>query len=114
MLDAMAANLKGQVICPTGGGKTFTMITDCRRFLKPGNVIVQVAPQLMLSQQLFDEFDKHLSDVDFMHRQVSCEGKTFTRARRMLRGVRQLDSTTSPKEIRRTVELAQKEEVQKR
>lgn len=108
MLDAMAANLKGQVICPTGGGKTFTMITDCRRFLKPGNVIVQVAPQLMLSQQLFDEFDKHLSDVDFMHRQVSSEGKTFIRARRMLRGVRQLDSTTSPEEIRRTVKLAQK------
>ena len=108
MLDAMAASLKGQVICPTGGGKTFTMITDCRRFLKPGKVIVQVAPQLMLSQQLFDEFDKHLADVDFMHRQVSSEGKTFVRGRRMLLGFKQLDSTTSPAEIRRTVEIAQK------
>lgn len=108
MLDAMAANLKGQLICPTGGGKTFTMITDCRRFLKPGNVIVQVAPQLMLSQQLFDEFDKHLANVDFVHRQISSEGVTFTRKRRILRGVKQLDSTTSSVEIQRTFQLAQK------
>ena len=108
MLDAMASNLKGKVICPTGGGKTFTMITDCRRFLKPGQVILQVAPQLMLSQQLFNEFDKHLSDVQFLHRQVSSEGVTFTRSKKMLRGVKQLSSTTSPAEIRETYELAQK------
>lgn len=108
MLDAMASNLKGKVICPTGGGKTFTMITDCRRFLKPGQVIVQVAPQLMLSEQLFNEFDTHLSDVQFLHRQVSSEGVTFTRNKKMLRGVKQLSSTTSPAEIRKTYELAQK------
>jgi superfamily II DNA or RNA helicase len=108
MLDAMASNLKGKVICPTGGGKTFTMITDCRRFLKPGQVILQVAPQLMLSQQLFSEFDKHLSDVQFLHRQVSSEGVTFTRSKKMLSGVKQLSSTTSPSEIRKTYELAQK------
>ena len=117
MLDAMASNLKGKVICPTGGGKTFTMITDCRRFIdttfnnrlrESVPVILQVAPQLMLSQQLFSEFDTHLSDVQFLHRQVSSEGVTFTRSKKMLRGVKQLSSTTSPAEIRKTYELAQK------
>ena len=81
----MLAHDKGTIVIPTGGGKTFTMITDSRRFMQSGNVIVVVAPQLLLSQQLFTEFDKHLSDVDFMYRQISSEGKTFQRKRESLR-----------------------------
>ena len=71
MLDAMESNRKGYLTCGTGGGKTLTFITDSRRFLIPGNVIAVVAPQLLLSEQLFSEFDFHLSDIDFVYRQVS-------------------------------------------
>ena len=111
MLDSMFANSKGIIQCPTGGGKTFTMITDSRRFAKPGNVILVVfAPQLLLGQQLFNEFDYHLQDVDFIWRQVSSEGKTFQRNRKRLKfRVTTPDSaTTSVSEIRESYRKAQK------
>lgn len=110
ILNSLQLNSKGIVSCPTGGGKTFTMITDSRRFLTPGNVVVVVAPQLLLSQQLFTEFDKHLSDVNFMYRQISSEGKTFQRDRKALkfRMSPPKSPTTIVDEIRDTYRIAQK------
>ena len=111
MLDAMAVNKKGYITCGTGGGKTLTMITDSRRFLTPGNVIVQVAPQLLLSEQLFREFDFHLSDIDFVYRQVSSESKTLQRDRENLQSrmkVQPDSPTTEIDKIKRTYEVAQK------
>ena len=110
MLEALHSNNKGWLSCPTGGGKTFTFITDCRRFLSPGNVVVVVAPQLMLSNQLFNEFDTHLNDVDFLYRQISSEGKTFQRDRSKLkfRVIKPLSATTVVEDIRETYRIAQK------
>jgi len=110
ILDSLRVNSKGIISCPTGGGKSFTMITDSRRFLKPGNVVVVVAPQLLLSQQLFSQFDKHLSDVDFIYRQISSEGKTFQRNRENLRfRINPPQSpTTTIEEIRDTYRISQK------
>ena len=34
MLDAMAGAAKGIVQCPTGGGKTFTIITNAKQYLQ--------------------------------------------------------------------------------
>lgn len=85
MLDSMESNDKGIIQCPTGGGKTYTFITNSRQYLTPGNVVLVVAPQLLLSEQLFSEFDTHLSDIDFVWRQVSSEGKTFQRDRKNLK-----------------------------
>tara|TARA_X000001036_G_C20685380_1_gene807464 strand:+ start:299 stop:1696 length:1398 start_codon:yes stop_codon:yes gene_type:complete len=112
ILDALQFNSKGILTCPTGGGKTFAMITDSRRFLTPGNVIVVVAPQLLLSQQLFTEFDKHLTDVNFMYRQISSEGKTFQRDRDALKFhiTPPKSPTTIIEEIRDTYRIAQKAE----
>jgi predicted helicase len=111
MLDTMAANKKGYLTAGTGAGKTFTFITDCRRFLTTGNVIVVVAPQLLLSEQLFNEFDSHLSDVDFVYRQVSSESKTWQRNRNNLKfrvKVQTQSSTTIVDEIEQTYSVAQK------
>jgi len=110
ILDALEVNNKGIVTCPTGGGKTYTMITDSRRFMNPGDVVVVVAPQLLLSQQLFTEFDKHLPDVNFMYRQISSEGKTFQRNRDALkfRMTPPKSPTTVVDEIRDTYRIAQK------
>lgn len=112
ILDALQINSKGIVTCPTGGGKTFAMITDSRRFLTPGNVVVVVAPQLLLSHQLFTEFDKHLTDVNFMYRQISSEDKTFQRDRAALkfRITPPKSPTTIIEEIRDTYRIAQKAE----
>jgi len=111
MLDALASNRKGYLTCGTGGGKTYTIITDCRRFLTPGNVIVIVAPQLLLSEQLFNEFDSHLSDIDFVYRQVSSDSKTWLRNRSKLKfcvKVQPESSTTSIDDIQHTYSVAQK------
>ena len=110
ILDTLPKHDKGIISCPTGGGKTYSMITDSRRFLTPGNVVVVVAPQLLLCHQLFNEFDKHLSDVNFMFRQISSEGKTFQRNRKALkfRINPPKSPTTIVDEIRDTYRIAQK------
>lgn len=111
MLDAMLSNDKGYLTCGTGGGKTYTFITDCRRFLNPGNVIVVVAPQHLLSEQLFNEFDEHLSDVDFVYRQVSSDSRTWQRNRNNLKfriKVQPQSSTTTIDEIEEIYSIAQK------
>lgn len=110
IIDALKQNHKGIITSPTGSGKTLSFITDCRRFLQPGKVILIVAPQLMLSEQLFKEFDEHLSDEDFYYRQVSSDPKTFQRDRKNLkfRITPPKSPTTSVEEIRDTYRIAQK------
>ena len=67
MLKAMDLNPKGILHCPVGGGKTLTFITHSRKYLESGSkVLVVVAPQLLLSNQLFNEFDKHLKDIPYI------------------------------------------------
>jgi len=50
---------KGQVIVPTGGGKTLTMIVDTQRrhnTINNGTTTVVVAPRILLAEQLCSEF----------------------------------------------------------
>ena len=50
---------KGQIIVPTGGGKTLTMIVDTQRRLDSinnGTTTVVVAPRILLAEQLCSEF----------------------------------------------------------
>jgi predicted helicase len=110
ILDSLKKYKRGLITCPTGGGKTVTFIHDSRRFLIPGGVVVVVAPQLMLSEQLFKEFDKHLPDVDFYYRQVSSEKITFQRDRKNLnfRITPPKSPTTIVDEIQDTYRIAQK------
>jgi len=62
-LDAMANHNKGQIIIPTGGGKTMCMIEDAKR----GGTIVVVAPRILLAEQLSSEFLEILDNVSVMH-----------------------------------------------
>ena len=53
----MARNSKGQVIVPTGGGKTMCMIHDAIKQFDTGwKTIVVVAPRILLAEQLSSEF----------------------------------------------------------
>ena len=59
IIDRMLAYNKGQVIVPTGGGKTLTMIKDTERRLdviNNGTTTVVVAPRILLAEQLCSEF----------------------------------------------------------
>jgi len=56
-LDAMQKHSKGQIIVPTGGGKTLVAIHDAMRQLEDGHkTIVVVAPRILLADQLSSEF----------------------------------------------------------
>ena len=68
-LDAMSASNKGQVIVPTGGGKTICMIEDAKREFSKGGLkaIVVVAPRILLANQLSSEFLELIDDVDVLH-----------------------------------------------
>ena len=64
----MSQSIKGQVIVPTGGGKTMCMITDAQRQFSEGyNTIVVVAPRILLAQQLSSDFLKIIDNVKVMH-----------------------------------------------
>ena len=59
ILDLMLAYVKGQIIVPTGGGKTICMIQDivenCK-YIDNGMTTVVVAPRILLAEQLCSEF----------------------------------------------------------
>ncbi len=67
-LDALASHTKGQVIIPTGGGKTLIAIKDAQRQFEEGNnTIVVVAPRILLAHQLCAEFLEHIDNAEVMH-----------------------------------------------
>ena len=70
-LQSMTDNDKGQVIVPTGGGKTICMIMDAVRQLEYYGTVVVVAPRILLAEQLYKEFmevvNENLYDVHAMH-----------------------------------------------
>ena len=57
-VDAMWNHNKGQVIIPTGGGKTICMIQDLihQHAVPTGRTSVVVAPRILLAEQLCSEF----------------------------------------------------------
>ena len=66
---AMKKYSKGQLIYPTGGGKTLNMIMDAvREFSKETpQTIVVVAPRILLAEQLSAEFLEFITDAEVMH-----------------------------------------------
>ena len=70
IIDRMLAYNKGQIIVPTGGGKTLTMIVDTQRrhdAINNGTTTVVVAPRILLAEQLCSEF---LEIIDTSHTHV--------------------------------------------
>ena len=68
-VNAMWDNNKGQVIIPTGGGKTICMIQDTihQLAIPTGKTTVVVAPRILLAEQLCSEF---LELIDTTHTHV--------------------------------------------
>ncbi|AGH31749.1 helicase [Synechococcus phage S-SKS1] len=69
-VNAMWQNNKGQVIIPTGGGKTICMIDDAITNMEVrhhGQTFVVVAPRILLAEQLCSEF---LEVIDTTHTHI--------------------------------------------
>jgi predicted helicase len=68
-VDAMSKHNKGQLIKPTGAGKTLTMIADAlKEFAKETpQTIVVVAPRILLSEQLSSEFLEFITNAVVFH-----------------------------------------------
>ena len=59
ILDRMLAYTKGQIVVPTGGGKTICMSMDVKencKYIDNGMTTVVVAPRILLAEQLCSEF----------------------------------------------------------
>ena len=68
-IAAMQKYSKGQIIVPTGGGKTLKMIYDTLRLFQsetPKTVVV-CAPRILLAEQLSSEFLEHITNAEVMH-----------------------------------------------
>ena len=69
-IEVMRTTPKGQIIVPTGGGKTLCMIKDTIEEFNGNSdpkTIVVVAPRILLAEQLCQEFEKHVDGVDILH-----------------------------------------------
>ena len=69
-LDKMNTKRLGQIIVPTGGGKTMCMIEDAKKRFTQSSLpqtIVVVAPRILLASQLSAEFLEFITDVDVIH-----------------------------------------------
>lgn len=88
---AMQQHNKGQIIVPTGGGKTLKMIYDCLRELQSETpqTIVVVAPRILLAEQLSSEFLEFITNAEVLHVH---SGETHH------------ESSTRPREIRNWVD----------
>ena len=66
-LDSMLAFDKGQIVIPTGGGKTPVMfhdlIVNCQ-YIDNGMTAVVVAPRILLAEQLCSEFLEHIDTTN--------------------------------------------------
>ena len=82
IVDSMSTNSKGQVIVPTGGGKTLCMIKDAQREFNSGNkwgfllkepdrkTIIVVSPRILLTQQHSDDFEEVLGLNPLLQRKI--------------------------------------------
>jgi len=88
---AMRKHNKGQIIVPTGGGKTLKMIFDAMRQFQSETpqTIVVVAPRILLAEQLSSEFLEFITNAAVLHIH---SGETHH------------ESSTRPREIRNWVD----------
>jgi superfamily II DNA or RNA helicase len=81
IIDTLLENRKGQIIVPTGGGKTMCMIKDAQKRFNDCNwdlvnkdcdrkTVVVVAPRILLAQQLCEDFVKYVARNPFLRHHI--------------------------------------------
>ena len=68
-LEALMINDKGQILVPTGGGKTLVGIMDAKKRFESDTprTIVVVAPRILLAEQLSSEYLEHITNANVLH-----------------------------------------------
>lgn len=68
-IAAMQKYSKGQILVPTGGGKTLKMIVDAMRLFlsETPKTVVVCAPRILLAEQLSSEFLEHITNAEVLH-----------------------------------------------
>jgi superfamily II DNA or RNA helicase len=68
-LEALMSNDKGQILVPTGGGKTLVGIMDAKKRFESdtSRTIVVVAPRILLAEQLSSEYLEHITNANVLH-----------------------------------------------
>ena len=68
-ISAMQKHNRGQIVVPTGGGKTICMIEDAKQEFTSDNpkTIVVVAPRILLANQLCSEFLELIDNANAIH-----------------------------------------------
>jgi len=68
-LEALMSNDKGQILVPTGGGKTLVGIMDAKKRFESDTprTIVVVAPRILLAEQLSSEYLEHITNANVIH-----------------------------------------------
>jgi len=68
-LEALMSNDKGQILVPTGGGKTLVGIMDAKKRFESDTprTIVVVAPRILLAEQLSSEYLEHITNANVLH-----------------------------------------------
>ena len=92
-IQSMTDHDKGQVIVPTGGGKTICMIMDAVKQLEDYGTVVVVAPRILLAEQLCSEFLEMMHEQDDVTPMHVHSGK-----------IKGMFSTTNPFQIQQFVE----------
>ena len=89
-VSAMQKYSKGQLVVPTGGGKTLKMIYDALRQFQSETpqTIVVVAPRILLAEQLSAEFLEFITNAKVFHiHSGETHHESSTRPREILRWV---------------------------
>jgi len=111
-LDAMNMSSTGQILMATGTGKTFVQAAHISQLLNEPSVISVIAPRIMLTYQLMEEFNKYLAtlglfpELMFVHSGGTGNEKELSRARSKYNKNLEVIATTNSAEIKEKIQKA--------
>lgn len=109
-LVAMNMAKKGQILMPTGTGKTFVQSAHISNHLNRANVFVIVAPRIMLTYQLMEEHNKFYAafnlfpELMFVHSGSAANKEELMSARANFDQDLEVIATTSSEEIKKKLQ----------
>lgn len=111
-LIAMSMSSTGQILMATGTGKTFVQAAHISQLLNEPSVISVIAPRIMLTYQLMEEFNKYLAtlglfpELMFVHSGGTGNQKELSRARSQYNKNLEVIATTNSAEIKEKIRKA--------
>lgn len=111
-LVAMGMADKGQILMPTGTGKTFVQSAHISNHLNQANVFVIVAPRIMLTYQLMEEHNKFYAafnlfpELMFVHSGSAANKEELLKARASSNQPFEVIATTNSEQIKEKLQTS--------